>query len=89
MMRADALNSENYPVGTEMTGTKNISISHVCSTDESKSEEFLVDKTLSQVFHTEKDKSKSVIVDEISTEEIESECVHKNINKEKDAKNEK
>ena len=37
----------------------------------------------------DKEKSKSVIVDEISTEEIKSECVHKNINKEKDANNEK
>ena len=33
-------------------------------------------------------KSKSVIVDESSTEESESECVRKNINKEKDANNE-
>ena len=36
----------------------------------------------------DKDESKSIIVDEISKGGIESECVHKNINKEKDAKNE-
>ena len=34
MMRADALNSYNYPVRTEMTGMKHIPNSHVCSTDE-------------------------------------------------------
>ena len=36
----------------------------------------------------DKDKLKGFIVDKISTEEDESDCVHKNINKEKDAKNE-
>ena len=30
MMRADVLNSENDPVGTDMTGTKQIPTSHVC-----------------------------------------------------------
>ena len=71
-----------------MTRTKQILITHHCSTDESKPEEFLVDKTLLQVCSTDKDKSKFIIVDESSTGESESECVHKNINKEKDAKNE-
>ena len=32
--------------------------------------------------------SKSIITDETSTEKSESEYVHKNVNKEKDAKNE-
>ena len=36
----------------------------------------------------DRDASKIIILDEISTEESESECVHKNINKQKDAKNE-
>ena len=36
----------------------------------------------------EEDKSKGIIVDECSTEEDESECVHKNIIRQKDAKNE-
>ena len=49
IMRADALNLHLYPVGMEMTGTKQIPISHVCSTDESESEDFLVEKSLSQV----------------------------------------
>ena len=40
MMRAYVLNSENYPVEMEMTGTKHIPILHVCSTDKSESEEF-------------------------------------------------
>ena len=36
----------------------------------------------------DKDESKGIIVDECSTEEDESEWVHRNINKQKDAKNE-
>ena len=61
---------------------------HVCSTDDSKLKEFLVDKTLSQSCSINKDESKSIIVNECSTEEDESECVHRNINKQKDANNE-
>ena len=38
MMRYDALNSHVYPIRTEMIGTQQILISHVCSTDKSKSE---------------------------------------------------
>ena len=49
MMISDYFNSHNYPVGTEMTNTKNIPTSHVCSTDESELKEFSVDKTLSQI----------------------------------------
>ena len=62
---------------------KHFSILHVCSTDESESNEFLVEETLSQVCSTDKDKSKGIIVDERSMDEGESECVHKNTNKEK------
>ena len=88
MMRVDALNSHVYPVRTEMTGTKQIIISYVCYTEKSKQEEFLVDKTSPQIYSTDKDESKIIIFHEISMEESESECVHKNTNKEKDAKNE-
>ena len=44
MMITDALNSHVYPARMEMTGTKHIMVSYVCSTDESESEEFLDDK---------------------------------------------
>ena len=87
-MRADALNSHFYPVGTEMTGTKQITILHICSTDESESEEFLVEKTWSWVFYTDRDELKSIIFDIGSTEWSESECVLKKINKEKYENNE-
>ena len=68
-----------------MTGTKQIPTSYVCSTDESKLKEFLVNETLSQICYTEKDKSKGIIVNECSTDKDKSECVHKNVNKQKDA----
>ena len=42
VMRADSLNFYVYPVGTEMTGTKQIPVLRVFSTDEIESEEFLV-----------------------------------------------
>ena len=35
MMRADDLNLRVYPVRKEMTATKQIPVSHACSTDES------------------------------------------------------
>ena len=47
-----------------------------------------MDETLSQVCYTDEDESKFIIVDEISADKSELECVHKNINKEKYAKNE-
>ena len=56
MMRDNALNSHIYPVITEMTGTKQIPILHICSKDESKLKEFLVEETLSQICSTGKDK---------------------------------
>ena len=49
MMRADSLNLENYPVRMEMTDTKQIPPSHVCSTDEGELKEFLVDETSSAI----------------------------------------
>ena len=69
MVRADTFNSHMYPLRTEMTAKKQILISHVCSTDESKLKEFLVVKTLSQIYSTDKDKSKVFISNEHSTEE--------------------
>ena len=71
IMRADALNSHVFPVRTEMTGTKQITISHVCSTDKSESEQFLVDENLFQVCSTYKDESKGIIIDKSSAEEDE------------------
>ena len=50
-----------------MTGTKKIPISHVYYTDEIKSEELLLEKTLSHIWSTYKDESKIIIVDENST----------------------
>ena len=76
MMRADSLNLHVYPVIMEMDDMKHIPISRVCSTDESESEELIVDRTLSQVCSTDKDESKIIIIDESFTEESESECVH-------------
>ena len=69
MMRVDALNSNNYPVRTEMIGTKQILTSHVCSTDDSELKEFLVDKTLSQSCSTDEDESKGIIFAKCPTEE--------------------
>ena len=71
MMRADALNLDNYPVIMEMTGAKHIPILHVCYMDISKSKEFLVEKYLLQVCSTDLDE-KNIAVDESSTEESES-----------------
>ena len=66
-MRDDALNLENYPVRMERISVKHIPISHICSTDNIKSRELLVNETLSQVCSTDKDKSKGIIVDKIFT----------------------
>ena len=54
-----------------MTATKQIPISHVCSTDENELKESLVYETLLQICSTDKDESKSIIVDKCSTEEEE------------------
>ena len=81
MMRADALNLHVYPVGTEMADMKQIPILHVCYVEESELKELLVNKNISQICSTDKDKSKGIIFDECSTEEEESESVHKNIKK--------
>ena len=45
-MRADALNSQVYPVRMEMNGTQQIPTLHVCSNDKSELKEFLADKNI-------------------------------------------
>ena len=55
MMIADALNLHVYPIKTEMTGTKHIPTSHVCSKENRKPKGFLVDKNLPQIFSMHKD----------------------------------
>ena len=88
MMIVDALKLDIDPIKTEMNGTKQILISHVFFTDERESKQLLAEKTLLQVCSTDEAKSESVIVDESYTEESELKSVHKNINREKDTKNE-
>ena len=83
MMRADSLNSHVYPVRTEMTATKQILSSHICSTDESKLNEFLVNKTLSQICSIDKDESKGITVNDCSTGGRRIIMRSKNINKQK------
>ena len=72
MTRDHALNLENYPVRMEMTATKQILTSHVCSTDKSKLNEFLVNKTPLKTCSKDEEKSKGIIVDKFSTEDNES-----------------
>ena len=45
----DILNLHVYPIITEITGTKHITILHIFSTDYDKSKELLVDKNLLKV----------------------------------------
>ena len=62
MMRDGDLSSHCYPVLMEMTDTKHILSSQVCSTDESELKEFLVNEILSQSCSTDKDESKGIII---------------------------
>ena len=81
MTRSDVLNLHVDPVRTEINGTQKILISHVCSTEKSKSNEFFLDKKISQVCSTDKGGSEIIIIDESTMKESESECFHKSINK--------
>ena len=72
MMRDDALNSHVYPVITEVTATKQIPTLHVCSTEESKLKEFLVDENLLHICSTEEEEPKDIIFNKCSAEEDES-----------------
>ena len=83
MMRDDALNSCIDPVRTEMTVMQQILILHVCSTYESESKEFILDKNFSQVYSTDEGESESTVFDKSYTEESKSESVQKIINEEK------
>ena len=76
MVKANSLDSHIDPVNTEMTGTNYILMLYICFKDESESEEFLVEKTLSRVYSTDMDKSKIITVNENSTDDSKSECVH-------------
>ena len=62
MIRSDAINSDNYPVRTEMISMKQIPTSHVFSTDKRELKEYLVDKILSQIYSRDEDESKGIIV---------------------------
>ena len=73
MMRSDALNSHGYRVRMEMTATKQIPTSHICSTDESELKESPVNETLLQSCSTDKEESKGIIFDKCSTEDEKSE----------------
>ena len=62
MMRDDAFNYHVDTVRTEVTGTQQIQISHVCDFDRSKSKEILADKNVYQVFSSDEGESESVII---------------------------
>ena len=84
MGRTDAFNLHVQPVRTEITGMQQILILRVCDSNESESKEILLVEILSQVYSTDYIESESVIFNEISTEENESESVHKSINRNKE-----
>ena len=71
MVRSYAFNLHGYPVRTEITTTKQILTSHVCSMDKSKLKEFPVNETLLQSCSTDKDESKGIIVNECPAEDDE------------------
>ena len=88
MMRADSLNVHVYPVIREMTDMKQIPTLQIYSKDGSKLKESLVDKTWLQIYYTNVEESIGIIVYECYMEEDKSECINKNINKQRNANNE-
>ena len=66
-----------------MTITKHIPTSHAFSTGDSELKEFLVNENLSQICYTDEEELRGIIAEKFSTEEDESEWVHKNTNKQK------
>ena len=56
MMRADAFNLHVDPVRTEITGTQQIPILHVCDSGKRKPKGIISDGTLLQVVYTDKSK---------------------------------
>ena len=79
-MRADALNFPVDPVRKKTTGMQQIPISYVCDLYKKKSKGIIADKKMLQVCFMDRSESESIIIDDISTEESESESVHKRIN---------
>ena len=71
MMRDYAFNFNVEPVRTEITGTQQVQISHVCDSDESKSKGIIADETLLQVCSTDNSEPESVIADGSYTEDSE------------------
>ena len=72
MVRTYAFNLHVEPVGTEITGTQHIPISHVCSLDDIRSKGIIGDRNLLHVCYMSESESEIVIVDEISMEESKS-----------------
>ena len=62
MMRCDVFNLRVDPVRTEMTGMRQILISHVCDLEESESKGIIMDEKLSQVCSTDESESESFVV---------------------------
>ena len=87
MVISNDLNQHFDPVRIENTVTRQIKISQVYDPEKSEPKEILANKNTLQVCSTDKRKLERIIVDENSTEESESESVHKSINtnKEEDA----
>ena len=55
MMRDYVFNSYGDPIRTEITGTQQTPILHVCDSDIIKSKEILEDNSLLQVYYMDKD----------------------------------
>ena len=68
----------------EITGTQQIPILHICSSDKTKSKRIIVDEKLSQVYSTDEGELERVIFNESSMEQSEPESVHKSINTNKE-----
>ena len=66
MTRADTFNFHVDPIRTEMTGTQQIYILHVYSSDKSKSKGIIADKNLLQFCSADESEPESVIVDVLS-----------------------
>ena len=73
MVRDYAFNLHVDPVRTEMSGTQQITISQIYSSDERKAKGIIADEKLSQVCFTDKIKPERVIENGTSTDNSESE----------------
>ena len=79
-MRYDAFSLHVDPVITEMTHMQQIPLSQVCSSDESEIKVITAEKNLQRVFSTGESEPERDIVNEIYTDESESEGIQKSIN---------